>query len=615
MNNDVKKDQTTLVVRSTGWLNLCIVVWILAAVSTGAVQTVPEVAGIIHVSHRSIPAGGEFFILVEYTIPAHTHLTENFLGVSLDESEHFTTGLMQLSAGVYEMEEVVRRGKAYLKLPVSVSPSLAPGNYRFSGTASCQICTESPNLTCFPPIEIPFKRAIEVVPPGGRPEVNPESIKLAESVSMDEGATGETLDKRLESALSQGSILAFMIVFIGGFLTSLTPCVYPMIPITIGYIGARSAGGKKSKGFVLSLFYVLGLALIYSILGVLAALTGSLFGSITQTPAVIGFVALIFVIMGISMLGVFDLTLPSAVAGRLQSGGPRKGFGGAVLMGMVAGLVAAPCAGPVVIVLLAFIAASGNILFGFSLMMSFAVGMGLLFIALGTFSGLLTSLPRAGRWMDRIKKGFGIILIAAGIWIAHPILPPPLFGMLVGIGLVLFGALLGALNRAEANEPVSGQIKRAFGLIMVAAGIYIVIALLPIPGRVIPHSGQSIPSADPETPGVWRTDLEQALKDARDQKKYLILDFTAKWCAACRELDHRTFSQAAVAEKLAAVIPVRIDCTESRDPGIKEIQSRYDIIGLPTVIVLDPEGEELSRFTSFLPPDQFLKFLQKVDTI
>ncbi len=481
---------------------------------------------------------------------------------------------------------------------------------------------------CFPPKDAGFQHEIEILAAGESSVENPSGqalaaklagVKVEKTVDApvsegDESGESLSLDQRLQNALTQSWFVAFFLVFIGGFLTSLTPCVYPMIPITIGYIGGKSAGGGKSRGFILSLFYVLGLALIYSALGVMAALTGSLFGSITQTPMVLAVVAGVFLLMGLSMLGLFDITLPSALTGRMQSGGPKKGFFGAVIMGMVAGLVAAPCAGPVIIVLLAYIATTGNVVFGFGLMMTFALGMGMLFIALGTFSGLLSSLPSAGMWMDKIKKSFGIILLAAAVWMVKPLMPPPVFGLILGVGLLLLGIIMGAFKRITEDSEMKDQMFKGFGILLAVCGIYMVVSLIPVPGRVIPDS-RSVSSETVVAEKIWRTDLEAGLKEAADAKKLVILDFGAEWCAACKELEHITFPDSQVQNRLKTMVPIKVDCTKSRNPRIRKLQQEYDVKGLPTVIVLDHEGIELARFTSFLPPADFLKFLDQVNKI
>lgn len=216
----------------------------------------------------------------------------------------------------------------------------------------------------------------------------------------------------LEGYMQGAPLAAYIAVFIGGIVVSFTPCVYPVIPITISYIGAASAG-SKGKAFLLSLFYVLGISLTYSILGAIAALTGSLFGQISTSPLVYFLIGNLCLILGLSMLGVFELPIPGFLKGQ-KTFSKGKGIIASFLVGSASGLIMGPCAAPPLLVILAYVATRQNLIFGITLLFVFAFGMGLILIVLGTFTGLLTSLPKAGAWLERIKKVFGWILILVG---------------------------------------------------------------------------------------------------------------------------------------------------------------------------------------------------------
>jgi len=216
----------------------------------------------------------------------------------------------------------------------------------------------------------------------------------------------------LEGYMQGAPLVAYIAVFIGGIAVSFTPCVYPVIPITISYIGVASAG-SKGKAFLLSLFYVLGMSFTYSILGAIAALTGSLFGQISTSPLVYFFIGNVCLVLGLSMLGVFELPLPGFLKAQ-KTFSKGKGIAATFLVGMASGLVVGPCTAAPLAVILSYVATRQNLIFGMTLLFVFAFGMGLLLIALGTFTGLLTSLPKAGAWLDKIKKAFGWILILLG---------------------------------------------------------------------------------------------------------------------------------------------------------------------------------------------------------
>lgn len=212
--------------------------------------------------------------------------------------------------------------------------------------------------------------------------------------------------------LETGSALSFLAVFAGGVLISFTPCIYPVLPITVGYIGSRS-GGSRWKGFSLSICYVLGMAVTYAALGTIAALSGRVFGQMAASPLVHFLVGNLCILMALSLFDLFHLpTVP------LFSGGPgnadRGGIAGAFSVGALSGLVVGPCTAPVLGALLLYVGTRQNVLFGASLLFVFALGMGTLLLLAGTFTGFLTSLPRSGRWMETIKKGFGFFLILVG---------------------------------------------------------------------------------------------------------------------------------------------------------------------------------------------------------
>lgn len=222
----------------------------------------------------------------------------------------------------------------------------------------------------------------------------------------------EGLLESLKYYLESGKFVAYLIVLLGGVLTSFTPCVYPVLPITVSYIGAN-ASDSKIKGFILSALYVAGMALTYSVLGAFAALTGKFLGKILTSPVSYFLIGNICIFLGLSMLEVFSLPLPSFFT-KIRPKTKGQGALPAFLIGLASGFVVAPCTAPVLGVILAYVATKKNLIFGMSLLFTFAVGMGTLIILLGTFTGLLVSMPKAGPWLNKIKKGFGWILVFSG---------------------------------------------------------------------------------------------------------------------------------------------------------------------------------------------------------
>ncbi len=230
--------------------------------------------------------------------------------------------------------------------------------------------------------------------------------------------TGGWMD---EALAGRGLLAVFLLVFGAGILASLSPCIYPLIPVTIGVLGAKEAQTRR-EGFVLSLSYVAGIVVMYSALGMVAALLGTVFGGFFQNLWFQGMIAAVFIVLGLGCLGVYDIRLPAGLQDRVSKTG-GSGHGGAFAMGMGAGVLAVPCVGPVVAGILVYVADQGDVMLGWSLLTVFAVGMGLLFLVVGTFSSALQRLPRAGGWMEGVKAIFGAVFLGLGLYYLRLVVP------------------------------------------------------------------------------------------------------------------------------------------------------------------------------------------------
>ncbi|AKU91904.1 protein-disulfide reductase DsbD family protein [Vulgatibacter incomptus] len=411
---------------------------------------------------------------------------------------------------------------------------------------------------------------------------------------MGQGLSSHQLDA---SALSSGILGALAVAWLGGVLTSLTPCVYPLIPITLGVFGARQAGSRL-KSFGLVTTYVLGMAAMFSGLGFAAASSGKAFGTILANPWVLVGLATFFAVMASSMFGAFELAVPQGLAQRLNRVG-GTGFGGAFAMGLVAGVVAAPCTGPVLASLLTVVASSGQPVFGLLLLFTYALGVGLPFFLLGGFS---VSLPRSGAWMDGVKSVFGVALLAMAFLYLRDALPAlrEIFrGLsphaLAGPAIVLVGVLLGAIH-LSFHGGARERILKGAGVALVVAGLVL---------RLGASSGAE---------GVeWSGDYHGALAQARAEGKPVIIDFYADWCAACKELDKFTYTDARVMDEAARFVTVKVDGTHE-DKQIQALYDQYGIQGLPTVVFLDSTGETLPspRVTGFVEAGNFLELMKGV---
>jgi len=429
------------------------------------------------------------------------------------------------------------------------------------------------------------------------------------------GSTGASTDLGLARFLAEGSALAFGAAFAGGVLTSLTPCVYPLIPITVSIFGARSARSRR-QAIILSLLYVLGIAATYTALGVGAALGGKAFGSVMTNPWALGFVALVLAAMAASMFGAFELALPASWQARLNTVG-GAGYAGALGMGLVAGIIAAPCTGPVLAAALAFVAAKGSVAFGAGIMFVYALGIGLLFFLIGAFS---VALPKSGPWMESVKSFFGVALLAAAGLFAKDLVPglralfsPAPQAVLWAAGAAALGLLLGALDLGFSG-PLRQRLAKGLGVALAVGAVVFAVG-----------SGAARRQAEAREDGglAWIVNDEAgALARARAEDKPVLVDFWADWCAACIELDRTAWSDPVVREEAKKFVLLKIDnSTQVMEDGkvaaaIDAVHEKYGIVGQPTVLFIDRRGRELpaeARVTAVVDGKEMLRRMRAVE--
>jgi len=571
-----------------------------------------DVSLVATVEPLPVPAGGSGVLTLAINLPSDCHITSRdyeFFFVAMDSVPGIEWGIPSYPSGVTFDGETVYQGVVKVSVPLMIARSIgSEKTLMLPGTVGYQICTEKEPVYCTPPIERRFEATLITGDPGS-----------GGGLSTGAASGGLTLEEKAKRALESGSAVALLWIFVGGLLLSFTPCVYPVIPITIVYIGARS-GTNKMRALTLALVFVLGLALVYSLLGLFAAATGGVFGLSTQNPWVLAFITAVFVVMGIGMLGAFDINLPSSWQTALASK-KRSGYLGALFVGGTTGLVAAPCVGPVLVALLSWVASTGSLGLGFFYLFVFAVGLGFPFILIGTFAGVLTALPRAGVWMERVKQVFGVILIAAAYYFVRPQVPGDWFVLAVGFGLLVLAGLMGAFGRLGEEASLAHKAGRATALFVLVTGIfYTLVGLSRLEGVSLTggasapvaagaSSGSSL-KAEPAH-GFWQmNDIDGALSDAKTSGRRVLVDFWADWCAACKELDHKTWNVPEVDAYVRANLhPVKVDGTKIT-AEVKAVWAKYGVRGLPTVLVLAPDGTELARFEAFRTAEQVMPVLQ-----
>jgi thioredoxin:protein disulfide reductase len=582
----------------------------------------PTISYDVITSTSGVAAGGTIQVAYILDIPPDHHVTDKSYGLYYFDPtlpDGFALTDTRWPKAVIEHDEEVYRGSVVMMLTLAVDESVAPGDYDLAFWYGYQICYETPPPGgCFLPNGGEGNLTLTVLEAGTTPipSSNPVFADLESSnpqsaaASTSEGDSS-SLENKLTNALESGSFLAFIFVFAAGFLISLTPCVYPMIPIIIGFVGS-SAGGNKMKGFILSLFFVLGLAIVYASLGVVAGLTGALFGAFMQNPIVLWFIVAVFVALGASMLGAFDISVPAAMQDKMMSG-ERSGIFGAMFIGGVTGIVAAPCAGPPLLVLLSWIGNTGNVILGFLYMGTLALGIGVLFVVIGTSAAAMTALPQAGAWMDKIKKGLGILIFGVAIYYLNLLLSPDVFQLLLGASLVLFGLYIGAASKWDELVGL-GKLGKGIGFTAIIAGsFYIVLGLagmndVNLSGGNAAGPGGAVEQAD-EGHVPWNVNMyDEAFQMAAAEGKPVLIDFYADWCGVCVELDHNVWNQQIVIDAAQNYIPLKLDYTKTNDE-LESLRKKHGIGGLPTVMIVGPDGTERARFNSFMEPEDVVDWL------
>ena len=385
-----------------------------------------------------------------------------------------------------------------------------------------------------------------------------------------------------------GLVWTLLGVFLGGMALNLTPCVYPIIPITVSYFGGR--GGGRGSVLAHGLCYVGGLSLTNSLLGVAAALTGGLMGAALQNPFTLTAVAVVLLAFAASLFGFWELRLPRAVT--RSASRSFAGYFGSAFMGLTMGIVAAPCIGPFVLGLLTWVASSGSVLLGFAVFFTLSLGLGLPLLFLALFSGRLEQLPRAGEWMVWVRRLMGWVLVGMAFHFVRPILPPD-----AGLFLLAAVALIAGMDLGWRTA-IAGR-SRVFSLLRFGVGILgILVALTLVGGRIL--RGPGMP---------WQPYADRLVASARQEGRPVIIDFSAAWCTPCRRLEDETFrDKRVVALATAQFTVIKVDLTSGGNPLNDRLLREYAIKGVPTIILLGPDGRELPalRLVDYLPAEDFL---------
>ncbi len=590
--------------------------------------TAPAIpATIVHATASSVEirAGGSASAEIELAIESPWHINANPPSpdymiptqVSVRAAAGVTAGkpiypaAQSLKVGFDDQPLSVYTGHATIRLPLTASAQAVNGRHVLKGTVRFQSCNDQ---VCMAPATAPFELAVTVS--GGAAAGAVTAAESTGAIPADSGAApGDTsglsgargpggpgglgaeplrpaggpaiVANPIAEAITKGGLVAFLTLFVLGLALNLTPCVYPMLGVTVSIFGARSAA-PTIQVFGSALLYVLGMATMYSALGVAASLTGGLFGAFLQSPWVLAGIGALLILMALSMFGLYELQPPAWLLTRLGGSGTTSAIG-VFLSGLVVGVFAAPCVGPPVVALLAIVGAKADPWFGFISFFTLALGLGAPYLVLGTFSNLLQRLPRSGDWMVWVKKVFGVILIAVGLFYAGIAFSPKLAMWVAPAALLVGGLYLGFLEKSASARRGFTLLKRATGIAAVAGGVWM------------------LASAPKQTVTFQAYDAA-LVRDALASGKPVILDFAADWCIPCHELERNTFSDPRVIAAMREFAAFQVDLTHSDSPEVMARVKEFRIQGVPTVVFLTPRGEvEAARFSGFLPPERFLE--------
>jgi thiol:disulfide interchange protein DsbD len=425
-------------------------------------------------------------------------------------------------------------------------------------------------------------------------------------------------NSQIAKLFKEGSFWLIVSFFFGaGLLLAFTPCMFPMVPILSGIIVGRGHKITHAHGFILSLAYVLGMALTYAAVGVVAGLSGTLLSSAMQTPWVLGGFAFIFILLSLSMFGFYELQLPTALQSRLADTSNKLHGGhlsGVFVMGALSAIIVGPCVAAPLAGALLYIGQTHDAFLGAAALFAMALGMGVPLLLIGASAGTL--LPRAGAWMESVKRLFGVLLLVAAIWIIAPLIPLGLEMLLFAVLLILSAIHLHALDVLPDNASSWHRLWKGVGILALLVGIAYLIGALSGARDILRPLGGIAGTQAAEVPAAIRfarvkNSAELDARIAAAQGRPVMLDFYADWCVSCKEMERNTFSDGKVRAKMKNALLLQADVTANSDEDTALLQ-RFQIFGPPAILFFDKQGRERADFRviGYQDAAQFTQSLQ-----
>ncbi|WP_345812019.1 protein-disulfide reductase DsbD [Paraburkholderia sp. PREW-6R] len=548
-----------------------------------------------------------------------------------------TLGEAQLPAGHVKFDETFNKNVETYRNELTIRIPIKQASGPFDLAVTSQGCADAG--ICYPPMERVYRVSGAALQPAGNSGAATGAAQSAPQPNAAPWYERATNADYAQSLLQGGGFLAIIgLYFVAGMVLSLLPCSYPMIPILSAIIIGEGARVTRMRGFSLSLAYVVGMALVYTALGIAAALVGQSLGAWLQNPWVLGAFGVLLTAFAITLIAGVDIALPQRWqqgVSRASTGRSGGKFAAVAAMGALSALVVGACMTAPLFAVLAFIAHTGDAVLGGAALFSMGLGLGVPLLIIGLGAGTL--LPRAGAWMDGVKVFFGVVLLAAALWIVWPVLGATATMLLSALWLLVAAASLGVFSAPVAGVSVWRRLSRGIGvgfavwaavlLVGLAAGSsdplrpLAVLAARGASGEAgdvtasASRNGSGKPNSAAQrdlTFGAVRSssDLDEAVKTAAQPA---MLDFYADWCVSCKEMEKFTFSDPRVQARLKQMNLLRADVT-ANNPDDQTLLKRFSLFGPPGIIFFDPSGKEVLRVVGYESADTFLHSLDRVAT-
>lgn len=591
----------------------------LPGIGTAAAEEPEEVPAIF--SAAVTEAG---LVGVHVDLQGEWHINKMFVTLTVTGPEGYAAGepVFPPAVATGKQEDFTYREDFVADFTVVAPITGAPGpatvtvDFGYQACKGVSLCKMPTSQSVQVPVTVlPAGEVARLPDPASLIEAGAAAHAPAEPATVDAAPAPATEDLAgqgsFEAAAAEGGLWLAIFCFLSGVAVSFTPCVLPMVPITLGIIGAKGAGSRL-EALGLSGAYVMGQAMVYTTLGLVVGLSGGMFGSWLQNQWVLGGIGALFFTLGFSMFGFYDIQVPTFVQSRISGFDKRGGVLVAAVFGMIGALLAGPCSGPVVIGILGVVATSGEAWWGAVLMFLFALGMGMIFLVAGAAMGWM---PKRGAYMVMIKKSFGIVMWLGAIYFARPLFNDTTTALLTAAVLLVTGVF-------SWPDPDDGEgfyavrLRQLYTGVALLVGAYLLLGTLISSGFILPavrlaNAGSAAQTAAAAGSVTFLRTEEEGIAAAKAAGKPMMIDFTAEWCAACHEMEKLTYTDARVIAAAEGFVPVMIDCTDKASPAVKAVQEKYAVRGLPTVVFALPDGTILDRTVGFVEAADFERVMNR----